>query len=425
MAAIYFSALFIGVINSQCLETLPSGWTESYCPEDITRIEYQIPIDHRKLTANSANTVDQIDSALKWIYDNFQQDKYLGEFRLKTSKIKKYYRDVTQLNINKNGNNAIKAPKSSSLKYRQTFDVNGQAFQNTDSFGLSAQKFQNDLTFGAAMSTQGQDLDYLQVAVESDYSAIYGYKLEPNVFVDTCTKADWDLYIYGSETTGFSGKIEFDDDETIVPDDTHGPVIVDTSQWSNADDVDAFYCGECSDTNSCICCDIEQFFPDYCSYFDQSSTTKNFRYNNYVDYVLDIDFFWYKNGDYVADADPEIAETSEGKFTFQVHYNTKTDQQNDNPVKRATEFSVKLYKKDTIDGEWDNLLEFAEDLIDNLVFPPDDIPPNEWIDYTVCECEHNGNGINQLNRVCPRQQTKAACEATGNGNCQWVTPTTP
>ncbi len=89
-------SLFLSPLYSQCEEVIP-GWSESsYCPEDITRIEYQIPMDEKQL---EGNTVAEIDGLVQWMIVNLQDDVYQNYFRLRTEKIKKYYRTVSEIDL--------------------------------------------------------------------------------------------------------------------------------------------------------------------------------------------------------------------------------------------------------------------------------------------------------------------------------------
>eukprot|EP01084_Bolivina_argentea_P146765 256893_1 len=471
--------LVIVVIRSQtpsptCAESEPSGWTEEWCPEDITRIEYQIPIDEQILIGDGTlsfedGTVKQIDDFLDWIIDNYQNN----EFRLRTNKIKKYKRTVETLKITKNNNNgAVKPPQISSIKYRRSFG----SFQNTHStYGDSKIKHTNDLTFESPMSTPGTDIDFKSVTSTYNYSHIFGTKLEPNVFVDTCT-TNWfqnNPYIYGIQTTGFSAKVEFDEDISIVPDGTDGAHIINTLRWINADT--DFYCDTCGGTTPypCICCEIEEYIDDYCSHFNVATTSKRYRYSSKVDYVLDIDLYWYKDANYDYQCNDDntdvtddcIDATSEGKLTFQVRYNDVSAMNNNIPNDASTELSVKLYKSDTIDGEWQNIKQFAEQFIDALVSDSGAI----WIDKSMCasgcctdlaaapkwdnqcaaqltqndcsllsdangndackwipcnevgDCEYDGNGNNDnLLKQCPRKKTQIDCEAHPSNHCFWT-----
>ncbi len=210
--------------------------------------------------------------------------------------------------------------------------------------------------------TLAQDIDMSSITVKPQYESILSTKLEANIQVDTCTENSLSTsnIRYGETGTGFSAKIEFDDDETYGTNDTNGETMIDTSNWNNAADDDGSFVCDCA-TENCICCDVEDYFNDYCSHYndDTSKIEKAFNYlGDTYHYILDIDFYWHKNDNLSTD------ETSKGQFTFQVRYANRNKWINDIPADGGTELSMKLYKSKTVDGEWNALTDFSEGLID-------------------------------------------------------------
>merc|ERR1712228_1047435 len=103
------------------------------------------------------------------------------------------------------------------------------------------------------------------------YSSLLQTKLEANIMVDT---------IYGESGTGFSAKIQFDHDPAYGTNDTNGLTMIDISSWPSVRKNDDFFC-DCTDIQSnCVCCAVERYFENYCSYFkdDPAETDKEFRF---------------------------------------------------------------------------------------------------------------------------------------------------
>ena len=375
------------------------------------------------------NTVAEIDLFLAWLVDNLQNDLFQNYFRLRTEKIKKYYRVVDELEIVKSNSDSttfISPPRISAIKYRKSFNN----FQMAD----SVLTYKNDLTWENAMTTPGRDLDYESIEPMPAYQDIFGTKLEANVQVDTCQE-DGGLVasppIYGNSGTGFSAKIEFDDDDSYGTNDTNGLNMIDPTNWGNIQDDDSFYC-DCTNplTPNCLCCNVEMYFKDYCSYFadDSTETTdKEFRLLYGIHYVLDIDFYWYPNGDgYNSSAE----HTSKGKLTFQVKYDDMVSVNNDEPSDASTELSVKLYKSktDNVDSNWDGLTSFAENLIDTITDKSSGA--SEWIDHSMCTsdthcCTNLALTTDKWINTCSAYDTQNLCEKKynnkkGMNQCQWI-----
>jgi len=409
-----------------CAGDVPDEWSQSYCPEEITRIEYQIPMDEKTLTGN---TVAQIDAFLAWLVDNIQDGFYKNYFRLRTEKIKKYYRVVDELEIVKSNiagtDTYIGPPRVSAVKYRKSFNN----FKMDD----SVLTYKNDLTWENAMTTPGKDLDYTSITPMPAYQDIFETKLEANIQVDTCEEG-WlsnNPPLYGNTGTGFSAKIEFDDDDSYGTNDTNGLNMIDPTDWDTINDDDgSFYC-DCTDplTANCLCCEVEMYFSNYCSYFanDAAETTKKrFPLLYAIHYVLDIDFYWYKDGNgHNASAD----HASKGKLTFQVKYDDIDAKNADIPSDASTELSVKLYKSKTKDvlNNWHPLTKFAEDLID--VITSQTSAASHWIDHSMCTstdtcCTNLASSSNKLISTCSGYSTQNLCEkkqtAKGGNQCQWI-----
>merc|ERR1712228_596217 len=108
---------------------------------------------------------------------------------------------------------------------------------------------------------------------------------------------------------------------------------------------------------------------------------KEFRFVHGIDYIVDIDFYWYPHGD---GNDPNVTHTAKGKFTFQTRYESLKDKTKDIPFDPSTELSLKLYKskcKDVLNN-WHDLTKFSEGLIDVLISQKQG--SSQWIDHSMC-----------------------------------------
>eukprot|EP00486_Rosalina_sp_Unknown_P003726 CAMPEP_0201576722 /NCGR_PEP_ID=MMETSP0190_2-20130828/22696_1 /ASSEMBLY_ACC=CAM_ASM_000263 /TAXON_ID=37353 /ORGANISM="Rosalina sp." /LENGTH=83 /DNA_ID=CAMNT_0048007925 /DNA_START=546 /DNA_END=794 /DNA_ORIENTATION=- len=83
------------------------------------------------------------------------------------------------------------------------------------------------------MTTPGKDIDYTTITPIPAYQDIFGSKLEANIQVDTCEEGSLSNNppLYGNSGTGFSAKIEFDDDDTYGTNDTNGLNMMDPTDW--------------------------------------------------------------------------------------------------------------------------------------------------------------------------------------------------
>lgn len=407
-------SLLIPTLNAlNCTEPLPPDWKETYCPNEITRIEYQIPMSPKSLTGNSRA---EIDLFIKWMADVLQDDVYKNYFKLNTDKIKKYYRASEEMEILKS--NGILPPRSSSIKYRRSFGN----FQEKD----SVLKYKNDVTWENRLTTPGKDIDYSAITPISTYSKIFETKLEANIFADPCLEGGLTNagIIYGETGTGFSAKIKFDDDKTYGTNDTNGVNMIDTTKWQKvSDDDDSFYC-DCNDplTPDCICCDVEKYFENFCSYYadDKSKTTKTFRLITAIQYIVDIPFYWFKAGD--ANAIDSV-HASKGKFTFQVQYKDIKDKDKDIPIVASTEVSMKLYKSKTKDvlTNWHSLTKWSEGLVD--IITSQQSGSSQWVDHGMCKsdtmcCTNSSPSSLQIIEECRGYETQNECDK--KTICKWV-----
>uniref|UniRef100_A0A7R9WE20 Uncharacterized protein n=1 Tax=Pseudictyota dubia TaxID=2749911 RepID=A0A7R9WE20_9STRA len=315
----------------------------------INRIEYQIPMSKPALQANGNDVEGNIDNFIDWVVELNTTDDFMGKFRLLKDTKERVYRRKHEVSLEKANctENCGNAPRASSFKYREPY--------NSPTIGFG-DKRQKDLSWEITLSTKGKDADWASINSTSEYFDIYGTKVEANVFADPCAAkengADVQTRNYLDEPTGFTGKIEFDDDLA-----TYGNLTIDTSDWDTIG-------------MTALCTQMESYYIDACDYYKMKKLDNNMdtRLRSNIQYVVDVDF-------------EIMGENStnwcEGKFTWQVRYDTDDNVANGIVHTSSTELSLKLKTKkcDKADEgiDWASNVALGEKLVDYIAINA------EWI----------------------------------------------
>ena len=348
------------MLFSSSLEGFSAQASNDY-KDSINRIEYQIPMDRTTLSGDSNADVEaNVQAFIQWAKDTLETEFTTDDgvasttFEVDLTSIDPVYREKYEVDLDlAESQYGHVAPRASSFKYRTNYG-------DVDTMG-----YQKDLSWEIVLSTPGRDADWESITSIDTYADIFGTKVEANVFADPCTAIndaegkDVQNRPYVDEPTGFTAKIEFDDDAA------YDSFELDTSGWG-------------SDAMKTLCTDMEHYFTDACDYYKggfNDYMSQSLRNN--IQYVVDVDFYLKGTGSNTA---------CKGKFTWQVRYNNDNALQNGNVSRKSTELSLKLKKSkcsaeneevgETID--WDTNVALGEKIVDYISANA------QWIDSSSC-----------------------------------------